>query len=108
MSTTITLDDMRDLIEDGTPAEEGIRLAKMLLSRDDVDWDDISIDVRSMPIELLNVTFFYGFLQRVADSKPELLERARGVKWRFSNRSLEETNGILISQFRPRPTKTAA
>ncbi len=108
MSTSISLENLRNLIEDGTPSEEGARLARMLLSRDDVDWNDLTVDVRSMPIELLNVSFFYGFLQQVADAKPELLNAARGVKWIFSHRGLQETVGTLIPQFQPRSVKTAA
>jgi hypothetical protein len=108
MSTTITLPFLRNIIEDGTPREEGTRLAEALLSRDDVDWTDLTVDLRDMPSELLNISFFYGFLQRIADTRAEVLERARAVKWTLSYPALETLVGAFMLKFQPRSPRKAA
>jgi hypothetical protein len=108
MSTAISLQDLWNIIKDDTPAENGVRLAKALLARDEVDWDDLIIDLRGMSIELLNISFFYGFLRRIAEARPELLTRARRVKWTLSYHSLEELVATFMISFQPRPSKNAA
>ena len=108
MSTAISLQFLRGVIKDGPPSAEGGRLAAALLSRDDVDWSDITVDLRGMPYELLNISFFYGFLQQVAGARSEILERARKVKWTLSHQGLEESVAAYVARFRPRSARTAA
>jgi hypothetical protein len=108
MGTKIGLKDLWGAIQNGTPTEEGIRLAKALLARGDIDWSDITIDFRGMPFDFLNLSFFYGFLQQIHDTRSDLLESARKVKWKLSYGVLEELIASFVTDFQPRPSKNAA
>jgi hypothetical protein len=105
MSTAIKFDFLARVIEDGSPAAEGAHLAKALLAKDDADWSDLTIDFRGMPFDLLGISFFYGFLQHVASAQPELLERARKVKWTLSYSGLDEIVAAYMTRFQPRGSR---
>jgi hypothetical protein len=102
MSTAIQFDFLAKVIENGSPAEEGARLARALLAKDDADWSDLTVDFRGMPFELLGISFFYGFLQQIASTRPETLERARKVKWTLSYSGLDEIVAAYVARFQPR------
>jgi hypothetical protein len=102
MSTTISRKFFWDVIKDRPASVEGGSLAKALLSKDDVDWNDLTVDMRGMSYDLLNVSFFWGFLQQVADDRSEILESARKVKWLLSHRGLDDMVAIYVTKFLPR------
>jgi hypothetical protein len=107
MSTAISFQFLQGVIKGGTPAEEGARLASALLSKEDADWSDLTVDFRGMPFKLLGISFFYGFLQRIADARPEALETARRVKWTLSYSGLDEVVAAYVTGFRPRARAAA-
>ena len=108
MSTAIKFDFLAKVIADGPPAREGARLAEALLAKEGADWSDLTVDFRGMPIELLGISFFYGFLQRIADTRPEILDRARKVKWILSYSGLDEIVAAYMTMFQPRAPRAAA
>jgi hypothetical protein len=61
-----------------------------------------------MSADFRSVTFNYAFLQRVHETRPELLEQARRVTWKFSNDAHVEIISRFAAQFGPRPTKKVA
>jgi hypothetical protein len=99
MSTRI---DLRTIVKSGTPREEGRRLAEALLARESVDWDDLTIEARSLPLDLFNISFFYGYLQQVFDAEPALLDRARRARLNSPYRVLEEVASKFMNDFQPR------
>ncbi len=108
MATIIKSDFFWDVMKDGTPAEEGARLAQALLAKGDTDWDDLTIDYRGMSIELHSMFFFYGFLQEIATRAPAVLERARKVKWMLSYETFESLVEAYMTGFVPRAARAAA
>lgn len=100
---------LRDVLKGGTPREEGARLAALLLERyPESNWKDITVKMRHMPAELSNVSFFYGFLQKVFEERPERLEEAKQVRWDLTFESQSEMVEKLIGMFKPRPPASAA
>lgn len=99
MGTTI---DLATVVKNGTPREEGTRLADSLLSQDNVQWDELTLKARWLPLELFNASFFFGFLQRIVDERPDLLTRARSARWSLPYAAVEAAIPALMSAFRPR------
>lgn len=64
------------------PPEEGAELAKALLSRD-LDWDDLTVDLKGLPASLLISAFFNGFLAIITAERPELLPKAKRICWQL-------------------------
>lgn len=90
-----------ELVGTGFPTDEGQNLAKQLLARNDVDWDDLIVDLSRCPSSLLISAFFNAFWQEVADERNELLERALNVKWQLAYSFQKENVSIWSSQFKP-------
>lgn len=99
MGTTI---DLATVVRDGTPREEGTRLADTLLAKGDIQWDELTLKARWLPLELFNASFFFGFLQRIVDERPDLLAMARSARWSLPYAAVEEAIPALMSAFRPR------
>jgi len=76
------------------PPDAGKRLASALLKQPDLSWDDLEIDVRWLPPALLISAFFNGFLQQVYATNPDILPKARQVRWllrfAFQNANFEK------------------
>lgn len=60
-----------DFVRKGFPPDEGVRFADALLANEDEDWSNLEVDLRGCAAALLIGAFFNGFLQRVADRRPE-------------------------------------
>ncbi|MEZ4297741.1 MAG: hypothetical protein R3B70_22480 [Polyangiaceae bacterium] len=88
----------------GFPTDEGTRLADNLLSQVNLDWSDVTIDVQKLPSGLLISAFFNGFLQRIYDTQPELLEKARSVRWILKFAFQRENVSRWMADFKPNPT----
>ena len=100
---------LRDVIDGGTPREEGARLAKLLLEKyPDKDWKQVTVKMRHLPVKFSNVSFFYGFLQKVFEEQPNRLEEAKKVRWDLTYESQNDVVEQLIAMFKPRPPATAA
>lgn len=63
------------------PDKAGKALAVELLMNSDVDWDDLTIDLRFINAGILISAFFSTFLKVINHWKPELLNAARKIKW---------------------------
>lgn len=108
MSTSITSRGLSKLLSNGTPAEEGARLARALLANESTDWDDLAVDYRGMSFDMMGIDFFYGFLEQIATARPDLLECARRVKWLLSYSGLDDVVAAYVAGFRPRAPAAAA
>ncbi len=64
------------------PTTEGAQLAIALLKNESIDWADLEVRVESLPSSLLISAFFNAFLQAIVDRQPELLLKAKQVKWK--------------------------
>ena len=96
----------RDLIGTGFPPEEGGLLARKLLEKgSEVDWKDLSIDVRDLPSSLLISAFFNGFLQEIVDKNASLLGLARKTKWVLEFDFQRENVERWMSDFKSFDTK---
>ena len=71
------------------PPEEGAELAKSLL-RQDLDWDDLTVDLKGLPASLLISAFFNGFLAAITAERPELLPKAKRIYWQLDYDFQEE------------------
>lgn len=67
----------------GFPPDEGTKLGNKLLEKSDVDWDDLHVDLTSLPAGLLISAFFNGFLQCIFEKAPNLLDKARKTDWKL-------------------------
>lgn len=65
----------------GSPPDQGSALAGALLAKPDVDWSDLTIDLKNCAPGLLICAFFSGFLQRIEEERPDLLNDVKKVKW---------------------------
>ena len=69
-----------ELVGNEFPPEEGAKLAKMLISRN-VDWLNMTVDLRGLPPSLLISAFFNGFLAAINEERPDLLPTAKKINW---------------------------
>lgn len=91
----------RGIVGSGFPPEEGTHLADNLLQRKGVDWAQLQIDLRGCPAGLLISAFFNGFLQRIVDKDPSLLDKAREIQWQLDYPFQKENIGRWMHGFRP-------
>ncbi|HVA50916.1 MAG TPA: hypothetical protein VNH11_31530 [Pirellulales bacterium] len=86
--------DAREVVGAGFPPTEGERLAVWLMEQGDLDWHDLTIDVRRCPPALLISAFFNAFLQKIFEVEPARLELARSIKWQptfpFQEKNIKE------------------
>ncbi len=99
MKTTI---QAREYLGSGFPPKEGARLADALL-REVADWDDLTVDLTKCSPGLLISAFFNAFLQRIYDQKPELLPKARKVRWDLAYPFQQENAARWVQEFAPNP-----
>ncbi len=88
-------------IGNGFPPEEGIKFAGTLLSRDDVDWGDLEVDLQALPAGMLISAFFNGFLQHVYEQREQLLEAARKIRWDVKFDFQRENIALWMKNFKP-------
>ena len=80
MSTSTEL-DARPIVGQLFPTEAGVKLAEVLLSRDQrMDETQVSLE-ECLPAQLI-YGFFSAVLQHVHDCAPNRLAEARGIQWR--------------------------
>ena len=70
---------VKDHVPIGFPPSTGALLAVVVLEQGLEG--DLGLDVRGLPAALLITGFYNGFLQRVYETRPDLLETARSIKW---------------------------
>ena len=80
------------------PPEEGANLAKTLLDGD-IDWDDLTIDLKGLPASLLISAFFNGFLATINLKQPDLLSKAQKIAWEFDHDFQQENAARWIKWF---------
>jgi hypothetical protein len=90
-----------EVLNSGYPPDEGKRLALHLLKQPDVDWENLLIDLHKLPVELLISPFFNAFLQTVHDERPELLDKARAVRWDAEFDFQDENIRSWMTEFHP-------
>lgn len=91
----------RGIVGAGFPPEEGTHLADDILKRKSIDWAQLHIDLRGCPAGLLISAFFNGFLQRIVDKNPALLEKARRIHWQLDYPFQKENISRWMHGFRP-------
>lgn len=91
----------REVIGVGFPPEEGTKLADNLLAREKLDWEELEITLRGCAPGLLISAFFNGFLQRIADQKPDLLNHARTIQWTVDYPFQKENVSRWMHDFKP-------
>ena len=70
-----------EIVGIGFPADEGTKLAVYLLSNPNTTWDNLEINLKKCTPGLLISSFFNGFLQKIADIRPDVLPKARKTQW---------------------------
>ena len=73
-----------ELVGNEFPPEEGAKFAKMLIDKN-VDWQDMTVDLRGLPPSLLISAFFNGFLAAISEQRPDLLQTAKKIHWRLDH-----------------------
>ena len=64
------------------PSDAGAKLAEGLIQRLEMsEWKTLEIDLRHLPAGMLIGTFFFHYLGKVNEWKPELLDTARKTRW---------------------------
>ena len=66
------------------PPDEGAGLAKAILAQD-LEFDQLEVDLQGLPASLLISAFFNGFLAAISKERPELLPKAKKVRWKFDH-----------------------
>lgn len=96
-----TVINARQFLGLGFPPNEGMKLAQYLLDLQGIDWLEIEIDLRECPASMLISSFFNGYLQKISETKPELLGRAKNVKWAVAFSFQYESLSRWMAEFRP-------
>ena len=91
----------RKIVGLGIPTEEGRKLARHLLQKVNLDWNDVENDLRECRAGLLISAFFNGFLQQVLEDKPEILDVARTVRWELKHEFQRENVARWMQGFQP-------
>ena len=73
-----------ELIGTRFPPDEGAELARAILGQD-LEFDQLEVDLQGLPPSLLISAFFNGFLAAISRERPELLSRAKKVRWKFDH-----------------------
>ena len=91
-----------DLIGTGFPPNEGEHLAQRLLrTRDEIDWKNLTVDLRECQAGMLISAFFNSFLQHIHEESPELLKDARSITWTTDFEFQAEKIRDWVEHFRP-------
>lgn len=93
--------DANTIIGRGFPTEEGRKLADHLLHDKDIDWSDLTVDLRGCPSGLLISAFFNAFLMQVHESQSDLLDEARNINWRLDFDFQQHNVGQWMREFQP-------
>ena len=99
----ITMVNAHDHVGTGFPPEEGTKLAKALLEKENVDWGHLTIDVSDLPSSLLISAFFNGFLQRVYDTNPGVFGQSRNITWKLAFDFQRKNVARWMEVFKPQP-----
>jgi len=91
----------KEIVGNGFPPDEGKRLADALLTRQDVTWNDLEIDLTACTPALLISAFFNGFLQEVFEKKKMILDDARKIKWHLQFPFQNDNVKRWMSDFKP-------
>ena len=83
------------------PPNEGAKLAQMLLQQADVDWDELTVNLKGLPASLLISAFFNGFLDQIFTVRPDVLDTARRIKWRLDHTFQEDNVSRWMQDFTP-------
>ena len=90
----MTVIDGNRMIGTGFPPDEGVRLAVNLLSKTDLDWTELTIDLTRGDAAMLISAFFNSFLQTIYEQATERFDEARKIQWtlkyQFQNESVRE------------------
>jgi hypothetical protein len=85
----------------GFPTDEGLRLADLVLQKNDVDLSDLEIDLMDCASALLISAFFNAFLQRVHEQQPTRLDDARTIQWKLKFDFQHKNVDNWMKNFRP-------
>ena len=87
----------------GWEPTNGIRLANAILAKD-TPWEQIIIDARRCPPELVPCNLIQDFLQRLYEAFPERLEEAKAIRWELYTDATQAVFGLMRDRFKPRAT----
>ena len=96
----ITMINAKSHVGTGFPPQEGAKLASILMT-DLEKHGPLTVDLRSCSPALLISAFFNGFLQKIHDDRPELLETARQTKWLLAHEFQKENVATWMKDFKP-------
>ena len=88
-----------DIVGQRFPPDEGAKLAKVILGRE-LEFEQLEVDLQGLPASLLISAFFNGFLAVISAERPELLSKAKKVKWKFDHDFQYENANRWMKGFR--------
>ena len=91
----------REFVGNGFPPDEGKKFADALLSRENVPWRDLEIDLSACAPALLISAFFNGFLQEVFEKNAAVLDDARQIRWHLQFPFQSENVKRWMRDFKP-------